>query len=365
MLDCVVVADDLTGACDAAVHFAARGRRTTVRLRLPCGKPAADVLAFSTETRDAAHDRIGPRTDAVASAVLPLAPRILFRKIDSVLRGCPGREIAATLGAFRCDAAVITPAFPAMGRTVRRGQLYIDERPTLDVGARLRDTGLPSCTSVPPAGTAEVLAAGHQFVSLDACTEADLDMITVEGLHSTRRLLWAGSAGLASALARTLFATLLSHADPSPGKPVVFCLGSTHEATLAQESELLSNRPSVFESAERAAPERFVTALRGGKHVIIRITRGLTELELLRALLTPLAGECGALLACGGDTATLVCRAVGAQAITLRDEIITGVPCGILSGGICAGVPIVTKSGGFAASDALIRVADWFACPPS
>jgi D-threonate/D-erythronate kinase len=148
MLDSVIAADDLTGACDAAVHFATRGRRTSVCLTVFSTHLAADVLAFSTDTRETAHDKIRERTDVIASSVLPLEPRVRFKKIDSVMRGCPGVEIAAALAAFRCDTALITPAFPAMGRTVRAGQLCVGETATLDVAARLLETGLPSCVQV-------------------------------------------------------------------------------------------------------------------------------------------------------------------------------------------------------------------------
>jgi D-threonate/D-erythronate kinase len=363
MLLCAIGADDLTGACDAAVHFAARGRRTVVSLDLAVTTHAADVLAYSTETRDAAADEIRSRAEAAAASVLPLNPRILFKKVDSVMRGCPGLEITAALSSFGCDAALITPAFPAMGRTVRNGELYVGATATVGVSARLIASGLPSCIQVAPTAAAQALATGHRFVSIDTATEDDLDVITAEGLSSSRRILWAGSAGLARSLARALFVPEQPPPISAFAKPVVFCLGSTHEATMAQQSELLAKRTSVLAQVESAVPRILADALRAGKHVILRVTRGHTPPEFLHTVLIPLVTECGGLLACGGDTATLVCRAVGARAITLQHEIITGVPWGVLSGGVCSGLPLVTKSGGFAASDALIRVADWFTCP--
>src|SRR5450759_4141790 len=52
-LVCLLVADDLTGACDAAVHFAARGLRpATVLVARGVGAAGARVLAVSTESRD-------------------------------------------------------------------------------------------------------------------------------------------------------------------------------------------------------------------------------------------------------------------------------------------------------------------------
>src|ERR1019366_4651441 len=115
-LECLLIADDLTGACDAAVHFARRGYRTNVRLESHVEEAA--VLAISTESRDLAAPDLRQVMDDLAQRLPVTQARILFKKIDSTLRGNVGAEIAAAVTAFGCEAAVITPAFPAQGRTV-------------------------------------------------------------------------------------------------------------------------------------------------------------------------------------------------------------------------------------------------------
>jgi uncharacterized protein YgbK (DUF1537 family) len=99
-LDCFLIADDLTGACDAAVHFAMRGRPTMVPIAVGAELADAAVIAVSTDSRDlepaAARDAI-----SAAAASLPIgSPSILFKKIDSTLRGHIGVEITAALTAF-------------------------------------------------------------------------------------------------------------------------------------------------------------------------------------------------------------------------------------------------------------------------
>src|ERR1035438_10799462 len=49
VLECLLIADDLTGACDAAVHFARRGYRTQVRL--DSHGEEVSVLAIRSEER--------------------------------------------------------------------------------------------------------------------------------------------------------------------------------------------------------------------------------------------------------------------------------------------------------------------------
>src|SRR4051794_7209851 len=121
-MDTLLVADDLTGACDAAVHFAMRGLRTVVRLPGHAHLLGACVLACTTETRDAAEPEIrAALLDLAAEFPTPLR---LFKKIDSTLRGNVGMEIVAARDAFHCDAAVVCSAFPALHRVIDNGILH-------------------------------------------------------------------------------------------------------------------------------------------------------------------------------------------------------------------------------------------------
>jgi uncharacterized protein YgbK (DUF1537 family) len=82
----------------------------------------------------------------------------------------------------------------------------------------------------------------------------------------------------------------------------------------------------------------------------------------LRYFFDSLSGiRVAALFLTGGDTGTLVCNAIGAQSIDLRDEIEPGFPWGILDGGMFHGLPVASKSGGFGEQDALLCCAEFFA----
>ncbi len=334
--ECLLIADDLTGACDAAAPFALRGCRTRVFLN---GTGAAEVQAYSTGTRDAPPAEIRERIVALAACLSLRGARGIFKKIDSTLRGSGDVEIAAALEAFGCDAAVVTPAFPAMGRIVEDGLLRVvhdpDFRP-VSVAEWLR----APCASVRPGAIAAAIASGARLVSVDAACDQDLDRIAAEILALDRPILWAGSAGLASALARTFPGrTAPSEAAFTPG-PVLFAIGSDHPATVAQQNALLTARPS---------------------QPVVRLPRGQVKPERVRQLVA--AVRPAALFLSGGDTAAFVCRALGVDAIDLHGEILTGIPRGTLCGGDLDGLPVVTKSGGFGDARALIEVADYFACP--
>jgi len=173
--------------------------------------------------------------------------------------------------------------------------------------------------------------------------------------------LWAGSAGLASALARTLPLVPQSHPRPTSKGPVLFCIGSDHRVTAAQQIALVSQRHALLLHAESTNAPCMAAALVRGQHVVLRIPRGQISVKSLMELIA--RAPASALVLSGGDTASLVCQAVEAQAIELLDEIIPGVPCGVIRGGAFNGISVVTKSGGFGRPDALIQVADYFTCP--
>jgi uncharacterized protein YgbK (DUF1537 family) len=193
------------------------------------------------------------------------------------------------------------------------------------------------------------MARGARLVSLEASSDGDLDAIVTEGRLLGKRILWAGSGGLAAALARSM--------PPGPGfdrreprrGPVLFCIGSDHPVTLLQQERLLAER-----GVRRCSLGEIVATLRRGEHAFLRIPREGIAAALLRDI--PPA----ALILSGGDTASAVCEAIGARAIELCDEIAPGIPRGVLRGGERDGLAVVTKSGGFGGADALIQVADFF-----
>ncbi len=359
-IDCLLVADDLTGACDAAVNFAIRGiRPATVIVARGAKAVGARVLAVSTDSRDLPPAEVRCALAAAAAEFPVESASRVFKKIDSTLRGNTGLEIAAALEAFHCNAAVVCPAFPGMHRVVQGGSLRVTSAPEfapIDVAGLIRHQSGQACVRVRPDGIEAVLSEGARLVAVDADCDCDLDRIAAVILPMGRRILWAGSAGLASALARRLGEGRAARVAPARSGGVLFCIGSDHAVTLAQQSALLSARPSLLLQPDAAAREAIRDSLACGKHVILRVPRGAIPLEV--------AGlPAAALVLSGGDTASLICRAAGVQRIELCDEIVPGVPRGILHGGDLDGVSVATKSGGFGDRDTLIQVADFFHAP--
>jgi len=293
--------------------------------------------------------------------------RILFKKIDSTLRGNAGAEIAATVLAFGCDAAVITPAFPAMKRIVADGWLRVDgpaEFEAVEMGAYFLAQGLAPHRHAGAGEITMAISGGVRYVSTDAVCDRDLDAVVEMLMDLQGRILWAGSAGLAAALARSISGNRKRVARQAEAfGPVLFCIGSTHPATLAQQRSLLVERPVTALSAEGAASGDIAEALREGRNVMLEIPRGRIPERRIAELLRGVREVAGALALSGGDTASHVCRALRAEGIELHDEVEAGIPWGTLRGGVFDGIAVATKSGGFGDSGALIAITDFFTCP--
>ena len=334
-----MIADDLTGACDAAASFAAHGFETRVLL-----EPGSEVVAeaeltvVSTNSRDDAAD---DAAEKVADACRWMRERniaVLFKKIDSVLRGNIEAEVAAVMSACGFRSAVLTPAFPAMGRTVRQSALRVFGKQP-EYGPDLETMFLSQ-----PAVSVE-----------DAETDEDLAAIAEDALARSPVPLLVGSGGLAGPAARTLAGrcgkpasggasgSSLPAGIPKSSLPIWLVIGSRHPSTLAQLAYM--EAAGLFSEAAEL--------------VLLRVPLEAFDENAVRPVAEAVGrGMVGALVLSGGDTARLLCGALAADAIHLVGEVLPGIPWGQLEGGPADGTTVVTKSGGFGGPDVLLRVVD-------
>src|SRR5580704_9581329 len=124
----VLLADDLTGACDSAAAFLPTGRAVRVWLGTAATFPATEpVQAFNTDSRSLSPAKASRIVARIAAALASNPQTLLFKKIDSAARGPFAAEILAAHLAFGSRAVLLAPAFPAAGRTVRDGILEIQD----------------------------------------------------------------------------------------------------------------------------------------------------------------------------------------------------------------------------------------------
>lgn len=357
-----VVADDLTGACDSAAAFVASGHTVRVLLDIAeAGALASDagnatkVTAITTESRDLAAAQAEIRVAETVSRLLQASrDTLLFKKIDSTARGPFAAEIEAALNASRARLAIVAPALPAFGRTVANGVLSVRDWSGQDAKIVLRDlfADRASRMAVLPVSSetglhdamVQAIASGVRILLCDAAEQRDLDRMAAAALRMAQPILWAGSSGLARALAAQMAAQLRSETRAPffrrAGRTLLFT-GTPHAITALQVAHL--------EEVSRSGLSHSGAHSRAVHRIPARGASPETVLTVFAATLP------AALILTGGDTAAFVLRALGAHAIRLAGEVATGIPWGILEGGLADGCTVVTKSGGFGERDALAR----------
>jgi 3-dehydrotetronate 4-kinase len=129
------IADDITGATDLATNFVSRGLRTSVFFGVPDDSVPADDLDVVIV---ALKSRTAPVAQAVTESLAALAwltsrgsERIYVKycsTFDSTPRGNIGPVIDAVLAETGVPATIVVPSFPATGRTVYEGHLFVGDQ---------------------------------------------------------------------------------------------------------------------------------------------------------------------------------------------------------------------------------------------
>jgi uncharacterized protein YgbK (DUF1537 family) len=147
----LVIADDLAGAAEMGGIALRHGLSAEV-WRSPYGVWRAlgsDAIVVDTDTRSCtaaeAAQRVGQALEgwAAAGGALPL----VFKKVDSVLRGQVAAELGALLERCRRRRALLVPANPGLGRTIVEGRYLVGGIP-LDETDFARDPEYPARTAM-------------------------------------------------------------------------------------------------------------------------------------------------------------------------------------------------------------------------
>ncbi|MDQ6602950.1 MAG: hypothetical protein M3Z19_09510 [Chloroflexota bacterium] len=384
-----IVADDITGACDAAAQFQRAGARTAVVLDdgdgpLPTGW---DVLTLTTESRRALPTIAAGRTRDAVERLRDAGAERIYIKVDSTLRGAPGGIIEAAALAFGVPYVLVTPAFPEQGRTVLGGWVRRDDTAIVDGMARLGETAIASIGHIPlrairSSMTAIAISPGllvDTVALLLADAERDDDLWTLaEYAASTELSLVAGSAGLARYIA-PFWCWETSNADEDEDiwvdrdGPVLVAVGTRNPMTQAQLAylreaddvcviDVLQDDVDAALPAIRRALDRTPVVVAA---LVVPPDVAVTDagLDGLARITVEAAVERGddlrGLVTTGGATTLAICRASGVRLLNVVDEVLPGIPCSVMADGQLVNVPIITKSGGFGQEDALAVACVW------
>ncbi len=330
-----ILADDLTSAADGAGPFVSRGLAAIVG-RQVVPEEAAQVRAVDVDSRSMDAASASRRTTAVAAELC--ASDVLFKTVDSTLRGNVQAEIAGALRGSGRTRLVFAPAFPEMGRSTQGGIQLVNGVP-VDESSYGRDPVHPART----ANLADLVPAEAGHVALlDAQSQTDLDKQVAE-IEDPEQALWVGSPGLARALAKRIAPE--AHPQPIPAR----CDG----------------RLLIVVGSANVLSHRQADAVRGRDDVSV-LSAPLERRDDPAGLLAALASEAvrvlsegsfGALFATGGETMNEILDKLAVRQFDLLGEIAPGFPIGYAA---IAGRKLLIgmKAGGFGDVETLRCAAD-------
>jgi uncharacterized protein YgbK (DUF1537 family) len=410
----IIIADDLTGANDTGVQFAAQGLHTEILLEGTnlSGQSESAILVVDTNSRAIGNTEAYQKIQGIAIQAQQIGFEKYYKKLDSTLRGNIGMELQAILDLGFHDFALVMPAFPKNGRTTIGGHHLLHGVPLSETEIG-KDPKTPVLESVLPEllrqqtdvlvghiGISELsqgaetiataiqhyLAQGCKIISSDAWREEHFQLVAGAVLRVSQKILWAGSAGLAECLPR-LFGWNEKHTLTAPSLVIS---GSVSSVTRGQIQQLIARGHELVEveiadylpwQENQAAPclQKALSLLSNGKNVIL--TSGYQPDAIERAkifgeklgmapfevseIAAHILGWIGAtilsqqevsgVVLTGGDTAASVCRALGIKGIRILEEVAPAIPLGKMVTKEGKSLWVITKAGAFGNCDALVK----------
>ena len=410
------IADDLTGASDLALMLSREGLKTVQTIGVPGAAldlSGADAVVVALKTRTLPGPEAVTQTIAAAAALRQAGATHFFFKycstFDSTDEGNIGNVAEALLSFTGSPFTLACPAFPANGRTVYQGYLFVNGVPLHEssmkdhpltpmrnsnlVRVLQRQTAL-SVGLVPfedvEAGVEAVkkafagaAAAGNRIVIVDAITDQHLRTI---GLAAAEMPLITGGSGVAMGLPaayrqeKPVAASSTNDRFAVPEGKAAILAGSCSSATQRQvEVAIAEGFPAMRVDPIALAAgamsvgsvERWIEAQDQSKPILIYSTATPDDVKSVQsklgrmnagelvetfladiARLLPLKGFTRLIVA-GGETSGAVVGALGVKALAIGPEIDPGVPwTRTLSGNHLA---LALKSGNFGAPDFFLK----------
>jgi uncharacterized protein YgbK (DUF1537 family) len=406
-----VIADDLTGANDTGVQYAKKGLETLVLTDLESIekiKEKVDVIVIDTESRAESTKLAYLKVKKVAEVIRKIGIELIYKKIDSTLRGNIGSEYDAIMDVLEIDIGILVPAFPANGRITVGGYQLLNQVPlglteiSKDPLTPVKESHVPTLLSkqtkreIIHISLSEVLDPdtlmktlkkikneSKGIIIIDAVTQNDLRTIAKILAKLNLKSLTGGPAGLAEEMPEALgFVT---------GRPAILISGSVSEITLRQvkkaEKEfgtraikldvqkILKGKKLKIEEIDRVLKEVRTNLVNGNDSIItsaiskesiekdIEFGRknGLSNIETSKEIALTLGQitsriaveSISGIVITGGSIAINALKVMNALGFRVLDEVLPGIPISQIMGGKFDGLKVITKAGAFGDEEAL------------
>jgi len=397
-----VIGDDFTGSSDIALTLAQGGMQTTQYVRtpdVPCdGSVEAGVISLKSRSCPV-QEAVDQSLEALHWLQAQGCELIIFKycsTFDSTPQGNIGPVIDALTEAMKCtDPVVVCPAFPATGRTLYQGHLFVFD--TLLSDSSLRDHPITPMTdsdlrrwlalqttrpighlplSTLRAGEARQqlvneASAGRQYVVCDAVADEDLILLAkasrgfglltggsgiaiglpaLFGKQTADVAQWQGETGQALALSGSCSVTTLAQIQQH------IMSGGAHKAIAIDELLSGHSKPadvvdwaldqtslplvSTSDSADNVKSLQSRYGVDHTAHTIEQFFGAVAQLAISKGV--------SRLICAGGETSGAIVQALDLTALEIGPMIDPGVPALRVSG---QALTIALKSGNFGSGE--------------
>lgn len=397
-----VIGDDFTGSSDIALTLSQAGMRTVQYVQTPDKQAPVDVEAGVVSLKS----RSCPVEQAVNDSVQALqwlkkqgCELIVFKycsTFDSTKTGNIGPVLDALIDALHCkDPVIVCPAFPATGRTIYQGHLYVFDQllsesgmqnhpitPMTDPDIRrwlqhqtpnrvghlplntLRDGKAREymlsevaegrqriiCDAVADSDLVELVKAAKGFILMTGGSGIAIGLPELFGITTTQTASWLGEQGKALALSGSCSTTTLlqvANHKAIGGAHVAISIpellnGEIHAQEIVDWALSQSTLPLVSTSD---SPDRVKQMQQ--KH---GAEKTASTIEVFFGEIARLACKQGVkrLISAGGETSGAIVQALAIDALEIGPMIDPGVPALRVSD---RSLTLALKSGNFGAED--------------
>lgn len=416
-----VIADDLTGANDCGIKLAQNGFETKVILN----EGNADITdnssyVFNSNSRAMNKNKSYEINKKIAQKIKNNDFDLIYKKIDSTLRGHIISEIEAVNEVLNFDLIIIAPAFPEMNRTTKNGKHFVHKQLIADTGFK-NDPIFPIYDSE----IKTLLNANHnievnnlylenirdekafddkigyikqntiKYIISDIEEENDFKLLINNIKKNFKKVLWVGSAGLIKHL--TPEKSELNHNHSSPNSSQTITISSSmSDISISQIKQATNNSVetiglgiNVYELVKRYNENYYldyvnigINHLKKYKHLIIYAendeisnqdlndyieNHNISSDDVSKIIVKSVTNifieifkniKCDSIILIGGDTANEVLTQLKINSLKLLGEIEEGVPYSSTNS-YNGKINIVTKAGAFGNQNTILNTINY------
>jgi len=418
-----VIADDLTGANDTGVQFAKKGYNTMVSI---LDKQSTiiipdnlDVFVVDTETREAESKTAREVLRDIFKKLNINKNDMIYKKVDSTLRGNIGVEIEEIIMIFNRDICIFNPSYPSYQRITIGGYLFVDQKPlglseySSNNLKQEKNSFIPFLLkkqtnfSVAQIDLKDVVKGqkaillkinelyqkGNKIIVIDSTNEEHLKDIFTSGIKFNGQVLFSGSAGLANHFPNRHNKNEDLKINIENNKSPVIVVAGSRNSIIKDQINYIKNKLNFYElkidieqifSNKDIILDNYTTRciqiIRNNRDLVIHTNAiyneeklinkklmlkyhlSFRELEIkiknfLGELTSKIVENSNArnLILTGGDVALGICEELNIFSMNIVDELLPGIPLAIADYKDYK-LNIITKAGGFGKEDTLYNL---------